>query len=248
MPHASSNSAAYCSLAVEDEADVAARAAHVEREDRRRCPAASAKNRAADDAAGEAGEEQLRGLRCGLRRRGGSRRSRRAGSSARRRCPLADERARHDRRSSRSTGLTKASAIVVLARSYSRQTGRDLVRDGDRAPGQRSSQRLGRSRCSCSGFRYENRHADGDDRRRRRSRRPRRSRSAVERPLSERSTTRAVMVEPAADPEAVAPADERLRLLPVQVVEPLLVEPADERHVLEAGVGDEDDGRARAAR
>ena len=38
----------------------------------------------------------------------------------------------------------------------------------------------------------------------------------------------------------------RLRLLPVQVVDPLLVHPPDEQHVLEAPIGDEDDARAVA--
>ena len=53
-------------------------------------------------------------------------------------------------------------------------------------------------------------------------------------------------VEAPADAEAVAPAHQRPRLLPMQIVDALLVRPGDEGHVLEVAIGDVDDGGAAA--
>ena len=66
----------------------------------------------------------------------------------------------------------------------------------------------------------------------------------VERRLRERHEHRSIVPDPLGDAVAIAPADERRRLAPVQVVELFLVETADEGDVLKPGGGDEEHPRA----
>jgi hypothetical protein len=53
-----------------------------------------------------------------------------------------------------------------------------------------------------------------------------------------------VIVQPGADAEAMAALHQGLRLSPMEIVDALLVHAADEGHVLEASIGDVEDGRS----
>ena len=137
--------------------------------------------------------------------------------------------------------------MVVLARSYSRQSGEMSLDTETGTPGSRSRSSRASAR-SWAGFAYEKRRLTA-------MATPatapsiRRSTAAATRsssPLGEGTQHGAVAGHALVHAETVAARDERLRLQPLQVVRVLLVDALDVGDVLEAGGGQIDDPRTGA--
>ena len=156
MPHATWNSRAYCSLPVEDEADVAARAAHVERERRTGCPPPSAKKRApmtppaSPESSSRAGRAaRLLGAQVAAVRR--------------EQVPALDAGVRLDDGAD-AVDVALDQRLDERVGDRRRSPARTRARPARPRARPRPARRAARSRiasaiaCSCAGFRYENRH------------------------------------------------------------------------------------------
>ncbi len=232
-------------LAVQDEADVAARAAHVEREERPAARRAGVELRT-DDPAGQTREDDLRGPALG----GGGAHA--AAVGAQEMPAIAGQsRAEHrsdagdvflDDRLDERVGDRRARPLVLAPHRADLVADRhggvrqDVADDGGHDP-------------LVLGAQIGEEQADGD-----RQRFTGVSIAEPDQRLAQRGEAvgverfgdLAAMVDAAGDADAVPPAHERARLDPVQVVEPLLVEPSDERNVGEALIGHVGDRRPLA--